>query len=169
MADGDRERTTATSPARREDPHGTQGPEAAYRRFLLDAFVAGPERARAVLAEIVAEDFVMHQARPGAEPSEAVRGPEALERLIRDGQAPFSDVSVSLDVGPVVDGDLVAGRWTFRGRYRGGVPGATAAPGTNVAFSGSDIVRVRDGRLAEYWVSSDGLDLMAQLGALGPG
>ena len=32
---------------------------------------------------------------------------------------------------------------------------------------GIDIMRVRDGRLAEYWVSSDGLALMAQLGALG--
>ena len=32
-----------------------------------------------------------------------------------------------------------------------------------------DLLRVRDGRFAEYRVSSDGLQLMAQLGALGPG
>jgi hypothetical protein len=32
-----------------------------------------------------------------------------------------------------------------------------------------DLLRARDGRFAEYWVSSDGLQLMAQLGALGPG
>ena len=29
-----------------------------------------------------------------------------------------------------------------------------------------DIMRIEDGRLAEYWVTSDGLALMAQLGAL---
>lgn len=33
----------------------------------------------------------------------------------------------------------------------------------------SDLLRAREGRLAEYWVSSDGLALMAQLGALGLG
>jgi hypothetical protein len=32
-----------------------------------------------------------------------------------------------------------------------------------------DLLRARGGRFAEYWVSSDGLALMAQLGALGPG
>jgi predicted ester cyclase len=33
-------------------------------------------------------------------------------------------------------------------------------------FSGMDIMRIENGRVAEYWVSSDGLYLMAQLGAL---
>jgi hypothetical protein len=32
-----------------------------------------------------------------------------------------------------------------------------------------DLLRARDGRFAEHWVSSDGLQLMARLGALGPG
>jgi hypothetical protein len=35
-----------------------------------------------------------------------------------------------------------------------------------VTFGGIDILRVQDGRFAEYWVSSDGLALMGQLGAL---
>ena len=29
------------------------------------------------------------------------------------------------------------------------------------------MMRIADGRLAEYWVSSDGIALMQQLGALG--
>jgi predicted ester cyclase len=36
-----------------------------------------------------------------------------------------------------------------------------------VTFGGIDIMRVADRRLAEYWVSSDGIALMQQLGALG--
>jgi predicted ester cyclase len=67
------------------------------------------------------------------------------------------------------NGDLVAARWAGRGRYRGGMPGAIAAAGTPVGFGGIDLLRVRGDRFAEYWVSSDGLALMAQLGALGPG
>jgi hypothetical protein len=67
------------------------------------------------------------------------------------------------------NGDLVAARWAGRGRYRGGMPGATAAAGTPVAFGGIDLLRARGDRFAEYWVSSDGPALMGQLGALGPG
>ena len=37
------------------------------------------------------------------------------------------------------------------------------------ATPGPDLLRARGGRFAEYWVGSDGLQLMAQLGALGPG
>jgi hypothetical protein len=36
-----------------------------------------------------------------------------------------------------------------------------------VSYGGIDIMRIEDGRLAEYWVSSAGLALMGQLGALG--
>jgi hypothetical protein len=64
---------------------------------------------------------------------------------------------------------MMAARWVGRGRYRGGMPGATAPAGTPVAFGGIDLLRARDGQFAEYWVSSDGLQLMVQLGALGPG
>lgn len=144
-------------------------PAALYRRFLLEAFAGPLDALPRVAAELAADDFVIHQARPGAAPSESVPGPAALEQLVRDGRAPFDDVGISLDVGPVVDGAMVAARWTFRGRYRGGIPGARAAPGTAVAFSGNDIVRVADGRMAEYWVSSDVLALMDALGALGGG
>jgi predicted ester cyclase len=89
--------------------------------------------------------------------------------MVQEGHAPFDDLTFEIEVGPVVDGDLVAARWAGRGRYKGGIPGATAAAGTPVAFGGIDLLRARDGRFAEYWVSSDGLQLMAQLGALGPG
>ena len=88
--------------------------------------------------------------------------------MVREGHAPF-------------DGLSLRSRWARssratwwppaggRGRYRGGMPGATAAAGTPVAFGGIDLLRARGDRFAEYWVSSDGLALMGQLGALGPG
>ena len=135
-----------------------------YRRWMLELW-NGDLR---VAAELVTDDFVVHQARVDQAASEGPRGPEAVVRMVREGHAPFDGLRFEIEVGPVVDGDLVAARWAGRGRYRGGVPGATAAPGTPVAFGGIDLLRARDGRFAEYWVSSDGLALMAQLGALGP-
>jgi predicted ester cyclase len=121
----------------------------------------------ALAGELVTDDFVVHQARVDAASSEAVRGPEAVTRMVREGHAPFEGLTFTIEVGPLVEGDLVAARWVGRGRYRGGLPGAAAPAGTPVVFGGIDLLRAREGRFAEYWVSSDALQLMAQLGALG--
>ena len=148
-------------------PGATPGPDLRrlYRRWMLELWNGD----LSVAAEIVTDDFVVHQARADGAASEEVRGPEAVARMVREGHAPFDELTFRIEVGPVVEGDMVAARWLGRGRYRGGMPGATAAAGTPVAFGGIDLLRARDGRFAEYWVSSDGLQLMAQLGALGPG
>jgi predicted ester cyclase len=134
-----------------------------YERWLFELW-HGDE---GVAAQIVTPGFVIHQARgePGA--SEAVRGPQAAVELVRMGRSPFSELTFALEVGPIVERDLLAARWTGRGAYAGGIPGASAPAGTEVSFGGIDIMRIEDGRLAEYWVSSDGLALMGQLGALG--
>jgi predicted ester cyclase len=134
-----------------------------YRRWMLELWNGD----LTVAEQVVTGDFVIHQARADGGASEQVRGPEAVMRMVQEGHAPFDDLVFEIEVGPVVEGDLVAARWAGRGRYKGGIPGATAAPGTPVAFGGIDLLRARDGRFAEYWVSSDGLALMAQLGALG--
>jgi predicted ester cyclase len=135
-----------------------------YRRWILELWNGD----LAVATELVTDDFLVHQARADDASSEEVRGPEAVVQMVRQGHAPFDDLTFQIEVGPVVEGNMVAARWVGRGRYREGIPGATAPAGTPVAFGGTDLLRVRDGRFAEYWVSSDGLDLMAQLGALGP-
>jgi hypothetical protein len=41
-----------------------------------------------------------------------------------------------------------------------------AAAGTPIAFTGTGILRQRDGRLVEYWLNADTLDLLRQLGAV---
>lgn len=130
-----------------------------YRRMLLELWHADDADLDALAAEIAGEDLVLHQ--HGGQR----RGPAVLADLVRQGRAPFDGVEVTIDVGPAVDEDLVAARWIFRGAYAGGIPGATADPGTRVTFSGIDLVRLAEGRVTEYWVCSDGVHLMAQLGA----
>jgi predicted ester cyclase len=107
--------------------------------------------------ELVAPGCVIHQ------PPNDVRGPEGVRRMVGMGRAPFTEITFRVEVPPIVEGDRLAARWTSIGRYEGGIPGATAPRGTEVTFGGNDIWRVEDGKSVEYWVSSDGMHLMAQL------
>ena len=134
-----------------------------YNRFLLGLWQAAPAELERLAAEVVGPDFVVHQARPGST-SEDLRGPAAAVRLVRQGTEPFDDVKVTVEVGPVAEGDLVAARWRFDGVYRGGLPGVPADAGTPVSFGGNDIVRIAGDRVVEYWVSSDQAVFESQLG-----
>jgi hypothetical protein len=125
-----------------------------YERWLLKMWNGDFRLAH----DLVGPGFVGHW--PGMD----VRGPDELIATLEQGHAPFADVTVTLDVGPIVDGATVAARWTFAGSYRGGLPGATAPEGTRIAFSGHDILRVEGDRFAEYWIISDTQHLSRQLG-----
>jgi predicted ester cyclase len=110
-----------------------------------------------VADELMSPDCPIHQ------PPNTFRGAEGLRQMVEMGRAPFDDPVFAIEVDPIVEGNRLAARWTMTGRYRGGIPGTTAPPGTEIAFGGIDIWRVEDGRIAEYWVSSDGVHFMAQL------
>lgn len=125
-----------------------------YERWLLEMWAGDFGLAR----ELVTPDFVGHW------PGQDVHGAEELIDILRQGHAPFEGVTVTLDVGPIVDGNQVAARWTFSGRYKGGMPGATVPEGTDVSFTGHDVLRAEDGRFAEYWVISDTESLARELG-----
>ncbi|MCM6776357.1 ester cyclase [Nocardia sp. CDC159] len=125
-----------------------------YRRWLFDLWSGDFD----IATDICTPDFVGHW------PSREVHGPHEAADQVRQSHALFSDIENILDVGPIVAGEFCAARWTFHGSYRGGIPGATAPVGTRVAFSGHDIFRVGQGRFVEYWVMSDGMGLMSQLG-----
>lgn len=42
--------------------------------------------------------------------------------------------------------------------------GANAKKGKEVSFEGTDIFQIRNGKIVDYWVSSDVVDFMNQLG-----
>lgn len=128
-----------------------------YRRWLFEVWYGDYSG----VGGIFTPGFVGHW------PSMDVHGPQGVVEQIERSRHFFDDIENTLDVGPVIDGDLIAARWTFHGSYREGISGATAAPGTRIGFSGQDIFRAEGGRFAEYWVVSDGLGMMQALGALG--
>jgi predicted ester cyclase len=120
----------------------------------------------AVADGIIAPDFVAHFAPVGNSPAE-VRGPEGLKRWIGGNLAAFADYGFASTVGPLADGDMVAGRWVFRGAYAGGIPGASPdAVGERVEYAGIDILRVENGRIVEYWLCADILQMLQQVGAI---
>ncbi|MEU5883211.1 ester cyclase [Spirillospora sp. NPDC047279] len=130
--------------------------ERLYRRWLFDLWQGD----FAVADEIIAPDAVGHW------PSVEVRGPAEFADQVRQSHAMFGDITTELTAGPVLGNGMIAAGWTLYGSYKGGIPGATAEPGTRVGLRGQDIFRIKDGRLAEYWVVSDGLGMMQALGAL---
>jgi len=67
-------------------------------------------------------------------------------------------------LGPIVQDGLLAALWSAQGVYAGGVPGASASPGTTVKFNGHDFLRFDKHHFVEYWGGTDDADLMSQLG-----
>lgn len=120
----------------------------------------------AIADAIIAPDFVAHFAPAGNSPGE-VRGPEGLKQWIGGAVGAFADYRFTTTVGPLADEDKVVGRWVFRGTYRGGIPGSPpAATGKQVEYAGIDIFRVESGKIAEYWLCADILQLLQQVGVI---
>ena len=89
-----------------------------YRRMLLDLWHAKDSDLDGIAAQVANDDLVIRQ--NGAEQ----HGVRALADLVRQGRAAFTDVTVAIETGPLIDRGHVAARWSFSGRYTGGIPGA---------------------------------------------
>lgn len=111
-------------------------------------------------------DFRVHAALTGGGDGSSIRGPEGLVAWVKESRTAVPNLEFVVEVGPIVQGDLLVVRWLAEGTYPGGIPGATAPAGTRVSFTGTDILRLEGGRLAEYWINSDTLLLLTQLGVV---
>ncbi len=122
----------------------------------------------AVAEEIIHPQFALHRIPP-PRISDQLGGREGLVAWIDQTRSLFPDLRFTVEVGPIADGETVAGRWIAEGTYQGGIPGSTAPAGTRVRFHGNDIWRSEGGLIREYWLSDDLLDLMQQLGVIAAG
>lgn len=117
-----------------------------------------------IIDDITEDKCTVHQARTDGKASQAVKGPDALRGIIQDGLALFDDTVMSVEVGPIEEDSYVSARWKFTGKFKGGMPGANAEPGTEMTFHGMDMFLIKEGKIVEYWVCSDVLSLMEQMG-----
>ncbi|MFD9336627.1 FAD-dependent monooxygenase [Streptomyces sp. NPDC060028] len=121
----------------------------------------------------IADDYVSRTMRVNIpefgmpDPATLSDGPQIAAWIAAFRSSYAEDAAITGELGPFFVGDYAIGRWVFRGTWTGDRPAtATAAPGTEVTFRGVDILRFEDGRIAEYWLSDDQLDLYARLGAV---
>jgi steroid delta-isomerase-like uncharacterized protein len=129
--------------------------KALLRRFYEELWNQGNLEA---IPELISEDFVDHHALPGAPPSR-----ERLAALVTTWRTAFPDMRESVE-DLIAEGDKVVGRFTMRGTHDGAFMGVPPTS-RSVTMSGIDIVRVADGKIAEFWYGEHLLELMQQLGA----
>ena len=111
-----------------------------------------------VADELVAEDYIRHDLRPGDAPP----GPAGQKAVAEKFRAAFPDVRLEVEA-LVAEGDLVVARWTMTGTHSGAW--ADVAPTERrVRFSGVNFFRIADGKIAEIWNLRDDLGLSEQLG-----
>jgi predicted SnoaL-like aldol condensation-catalyzing enzyme len=107
-----------------------------------------------VADEILTPDFTWY-----APPQTvSVVGPEAVKQAAQEVRAYFGDdLSLSAD-DVIAEGDRVVIRWTLTGTVQtdhGAVP---------VVYTGIDIFRIANGKLAELWQNADDYGLAQQVG-----
>ena len=111
----------------------------------------------AIADEILTPDFVW-RAPPNASDDLLIVGPEGVKQAATDLRAFIPDF-VLTDDDVIAEGDRVVIRWTLRGTAQG-----ESGP-VPVTFTGIDIFRIADGKLAELWQITDDLGLETQLPA----
>ena len=106
-----------------------------------------------------APDVRVHPGTPGSAPD--TEGIDELRTAFGRFHTTFPDLHVSLDQ-LVAEGDLVAARWTATGTHSAELAGVPAT-GRAVRWGGTDVYRIADGRVAEWWRNDDMVGLLAQL------
>ena len=142
----------------------------ANKRLARLYFEAAQTGDLAVFDDIIADDFTVHAIHGKysavISPTGDERGPARLKQFAAEWNTIWRDAQVSIDE-IVAEGDRVIVQWTFSGTQRGEFLGI---PPTNkrVTYSGFNIFRVADGKLAEAWDMMDRFGMWQQLGLLPP-
>jgi steroid delta-isomerase-like uncharacterized protein len=134
----------------------TERNKAVVRRFIEEV---QNKKNMDVFDELNAEDFVNLSAPPGM-PTDREGGKMYLGGFLRA----FPDSKVTVD-DMIAEGDRVATKKTLTGTHTGEFMGIPAS-GNRVTLQFVDILRLRDGRIIEHWLSMDQLSFMQQLGVI---
>ena len=141
---------------RRDGQSETERNKAVVRRFIEEV---QNKKNMDVFDELNAPDFVNLSASPGM-PSDREGGKMFLGGFL----SAFPDSRVTID-DMIAEGDRVATKKTFTGTHTGDF-GDIAATGNRVTLQYVDILRLRDGKIVEHWLSMDQLSFLQQLGAI---
>ena len=125
-------------------------------RHFYDAVGAGN---LSVIDELVADDFVDREAFPGLEPNK-----EGVKQFFAMLRSAFPDLRMEVRE-MLADDDLVSVRVIATGTHEGDFMGMSSS-GRRIEVQVFDILRIRDGQVAEHWGLMDAMTMMQQLGGM---
>jgi predicted ester cyclase len=130
---------------------------ALVRRFYEEVV---NQQQSANFSEILSPDFIDHI--PNPLPGQPYSGVRAMQWFIDTARTAIPDLQVTIE-DIMAAGDKVVVRVTWRGTQRGPLLGADPT-GEKVKFTGIDIIRIDEGKIAEHWGEVDVLAVISQLG-----
>ena len=113
-----------------------------------------------LLERFVGEDIRLHPGTPGSGPD--TEGIAQVRESVHRFHGTFPDLRIEVDQ-LIGESDLVAARWTAHGTHAGPLAGVPAT-GTAVRWSGTDVYRLSEGRIVEWWRNDDFAWLLRQIG-----
>jgi predicted ester cyclase len=111
--------------------------------------------------EVFAEDYVNHQESAAAGNVKAL-DLAGWKAVVAENHRAFSDFQVTI-LMQIAEGDLVATRWQFEATHIGIYLGHPPT-GKRVTWTGVQIDRIANGKIAESWVDWDKYRLFETLG-----
>lgn len=120
-----------------------------------------------VVNDLAARDIVLHY--PMHEPK---RGRIAVLSFMTEFRKAFPDLNFRGVGDLIADGDHVVGRWEGGGTHTGPafsdfrLGSLPAASGRRMTFTGTSVLRLENGRIAEDLEQEDALNAMLQLGLI---
>lgn len=131
-------------------------------RALVRKYFETQDRERRTPTELCAPGFTAYIAgNPAANPTADLEAFQQNEEVFFTG---FSNIRHRIE-DLVAEGDRVAFRMTMDFTHTGEFMGIPAT-GKQISFSGIGIMRIADGKIAEFWGNPDVMSFMQQLGAL---
>jgi predicted ester cyclase len=121
----------------------------------------------AVVDEIAAPDMLLKYSLHAPR-----RGRDDIKAFMTDFREAFPDLNFWGTADLIAEGDYVVGRWEGGGTHTGSafndflVGGLPPATGRKMRFTGTTVLKVIDGRIAEEVGLDDGVAALTQLGLL---
>ncbi|MBI3493536.1 MAG: ester cyclase [Acidobacteria bacterium] len=125
------------------------------RRLREECFSKGDMK---LADELLDENYVYH----GPSIMEEVKGREAFKQAVAGFRAALPDLRETVE-DQIAEGDKVVSRFVSRGTHKGELMGAPPT-GKPITIRGTDISRIRNGKIVEAWVMWDALAMLQQLG-----
>ena len=121
----------------------------------------------AVIDEIAAPDMLLKYSL-----HEPRRGHDDIRAFMTDFRAAFPDLNFWGTADLIAEGDYVVGQWDGGGTHTGPafadflIGGLPAATGRRMRFTGTTVLKLRDGKIVEEIGLDDGITALTQLGLI---